>query len=154
MKKINIVDVCVILVIILLVIGAVLKFGKYNSKSDDTVYTTIEYQINIENIRNYTADAFQIGDNVYDSLSGVMIGKITNIERKGAENNGSLVSGEIVKVKDPNRMNVILTIETPGTVETDAYYANKSIELKINSSKVIETRYVKTTGVISSLMVK
>ena len=34
--KINVVDLCVILVIVLLIIGAVIKFGNFNSKTEET----------------------------------------------------------------------------------------------------------------------
>ena len=57
-------------------------------------------------------------------------------------------------MENPYKCDIVVTIETPGTVETDAYYANKTIELKVNSTKIIETKYTKTSGTISDIKVK
>lgn len=147
----NIVDFCVILIIILLIVGTKIKFSKFNSKTDETAMKTIEYKIKVYNVREYTSKAVEVGDQVYDSQTGVEIGKITNVESSEAITYEGTSSGDIVKVKNPYRFDVTLTVETPGTVETDAYYANQTIELKVNSEKIIETKYMKTSGIISDL---
>lgn len=154
LRKFNIVDVLVIVLVILLIMGAYIKFKKFNSKTDETSESNIEYQITVNNIREYTVNAFKIGDTIYDSQSGVVIGTVKEVLQKEAETYESTSKGEVIKTKNPYRYDMILTIETPGTVEADAYYANKSIELKVNSTKAIETKYVKTSGVISDITIK
>ncbi|MBQ9280051.1 MAG: DUF4330 domain-containing protein [Clostridia bacterium] len=151
-NKINIVDLCVILVIVLLIVGATIKFGKFHSKTEETAQTNIEYQFTVNNIRDYTIDAFQVGDTVYDSQSGVDIGKVTNVEKTEAVTYEGTSTGEVVRVTNPYRYDMVLTIEAPVTVESDAYYINNSIELKVNSAKTIETKYVKTSGMVSDIL--
>ena len=57
-----------------------------------------------------------------------------------------------MKLKEKEFKNdIILTIETPGTVTDSGYYANKSIELKVGSEKEIETRYATTSGKVTSI---
>ena len=63
-------------------------------------------------------------------------------------------NGKTELVNNTYRYDMTLTIETPGTVETDAYYANKTIELKLDSEKKFETKYAKTTGKVSEISVK
>lgn len=152
--KLNIVDLFVVIVVILVLVGAYLKFSKFNNKTNSSSSTTISYSININNVRNYSLEAYEIGDNVYDSLTGVNIGKITAVSEVDATNYEVGTNGESVKVVNPYRKDVVLTVETPGTIEENAYYANKSIELKVNSQKAIETKYAKTTGIISAINVK
>lgn len=152
--KFNIIDVAVLLVVILVILGASLKFGKYNEKTDESSEGTILYTINIENVRDYSLQAYQSGDVVFDSLTGVKIGTIQNIESFDAVTYENSEDGELVKVVNPYKKDIILYIETPGTVENNAYYANKSIELKVNSQKAIETKYIKTTGIISNITVE
>lgn len=152
--KINIVDMAVILIVVLLIIGATIKFGKFNSKTEESTSQNIEYKVEVKNIRGYTVDALQIGDLVYDSQTGISIGSITNIEKTNAKTYESLITGDVVLVENPYKYDVVITVETPGSVETDAYYANKTIELKVNSVKVIETKYTKTSGTISDIKVK
>ncbi len=152
--KINILDFFVLLVIVLLVIGAILKFGKFNNKTDESSTQTIEYKIEVKSIREFTINALASGDTVYDSQTGVNIGKITNVEKKPAETYDVAENGEIMKVYNPYRYDIVITIETPGDASKDAYYANKTIELKLDSEKKIETKYAKTTGKIMEINAK
>lgn len=153
-KKINIVDLLVVGVIIVLIIAAYIKFGKYNTKTEESSENTIIYTMNVLNVRDYSANAYKSGDVVYDSLTGVNIGVIKDIEQTDAMTYEITEKGDIVKIINPYRRDLVIYIETPGTVENNAFYANKSIELKINSQKAIETKYAKTTGTISSINVK
>ena len=152
--KINIVDFFVLLVVVLLVLGAIIKFGKFNNKTEESSNEIIEYKIEVKSIRDFTVKAFESGDIVYDSQTGVNIGKITNVETVPAETYEIMENGKTELVNNTDRYDMTLTIETPGTVETDAYYANKTIELKLDSEKKFETKYAKTTGKVSEISVK
>ena len=134
--------------------GAILKFGKFNNKTDESSTQTIEYKIEVKSIREFTINALASGDTVYDSQTGVNIGKITNVEKKPAETYDVAENGEIMKVYNPYRYDIVITIETPGDTSKDAYYANKTIELKLDSEKKIETKYAKTTGKIMEINAK
>ncbi len=153
--KINIIDFTVVVVVVLLIACAFLKFSKFDKKSDDTTLSqTIEYKMIVKGIRNYTLDAFEVGDGVYDSQSKVGIGTIKNIETTLSDSYENLITGEVELLENPYRYDVVFTIETDGVVTSEAYYANKSIELKVNSTKAIETKYAKTTGTITDITLK
>lgn len=152
--KFNIVDLAAVILIVILVSAANAKFNKYNVKTGDSSETTINYTILVNNVRDYSLEAYQVGDTVYDSLTGVKIGTILKIESRDAVTYENSENGNVVKISNPYKKDLTLYIETPGTVETNAYYANKSIELKVNSQKAIETKYVKTTGIISDITVE
>jgi hypothetical protein len=153
-KKINIIDLLTVLVLILLIVAAYVKFGKYNVKTEDSTQGTLLYTVDVYSVRNYTAMAYQSGDIVFDSLTGVNIGVIQNVEMTDAVTYEPAQDGKLVKAINPYKKDLVITIKTPGTVENNAYYANKSIELKVNSQKAIETKYAKTTGTISSINVE
>lgn len=152
--KFNIIDFLVLLVVVIVVFAASAKFSKYNVKTEESSETTLKYTIDVNNVRDYSLTAYQIGDVVYDSLTGVNIGTISKIDSYDAVTYENTEKGEVVKVTNPYRKDIILHIETPGTIESNAYYANKSIELKVNSQKAIETKYIKTTGIISNITVE
>lgn len=153
-KKINIIDLLTVLVVILLVVAAYVKFGKYNVKTEDSAQGTLLYTVDVYSVRDYTAQAYQSGDIVFDSLTGVNIGVIQNVEMADAVTYETAENGTLVKSTNPYKKDLVITIKTLGTVENNAYYANKSIELKVNSQKAIETKYAKTTGTISSINVE
>ena len=152
--KFNIVDLLVLIMIVGVVLSASVKFNKYNAKTEESSETTLKYTIDVNNVRDYYLDAYQIGDVVYDSLTGVNIGTISEIDSTDAITYENSENGKVVKVTNPYRKDIVLHLETPGTIESNAYYANKSIELKVNSQKAIETKYIKTTGIISNITVE
>ena len=144
--KINILDLSVILIILLLIFAASVKFKNYNADDGENAsLERIEYAIRIGNVREYTAEAFEIGDKVYDSQTNVVIGEIREKEIEPNISYEKIETGELIKSEVPNRYNLTLVLETDGSVTQDGYYANRSVELKVGSDKQIETLYAKTT---------
>ena len=149
--KINLFDAAILLLIIALIIAGVSKFRTFNGSVDSSMPGKIIYTFNIDNIRDYTLQAFKSGDTVFDSSTNIAIGTIKNIEYKNSMIAKSMVDGTVKVVENPYKKDVILTIETPGTVTDLGYFANKSIELKVGSEKNIETLYATTIGKIGSI---
>ena len=128
-----------------------MKFKTFNKKIEASAAGTITYTVIINNVRDYTADAFVSGDTVFDSGTNVNIGTIRNVEAKTALIAKNLADGTVKMIENPYKKDVILTIEVPGTASDTGYFANRSIELKIGSEKNIETRYATTLGKIGSI---
>ena len=149
--KINLFDAAIVLLLVILIIAGVSKFKTFNETVDASDLGKITYTITIYNVRDYTANAFISGDSVYDSGTNVNIGVIKNVEKIPAQSIKTLVDGSVKILENKYKNDVILTIETPGTVTDVGYYANKSIELKVGSEKEIETRYATTFGKITSI---
>ncbi len=153
MKKINIIDLAVILLVIALIFTAYLKFGVYKHTKTDAEMSKIEYTFKISNIREYTANALKVGDIVYDEQTKLAIGTITAIDVKNSVNAVDTSEGKIVIAENEFRRDVTLTIVTYGLETDKAYFADRSVELKVGSEKKIETLYVKTTGMVMSIKV-
>ena len=150
--KFNIIDISVIILVLILVLAATVKFRNYNKTNDETAkIDTIDYKIKISNVRNYTVDAFVIGDTVYDNQTNVEIGKIIEKGVTDAKGYEVIKSGKIVETKVPNKYDLVLVIETQGTIDNSGYFANRSVELKVGSEKIIETLYAKSTGIITEI---
>ena len=153
--KINILDISVVIIIILLVFATVIKFRNYNvDTNENSSLENIQYEVRIGNIREYTANAFEIGDKLYDSQTNVVIGKIIDKKIEPHYAYEKLSTGKLVKVEMPEKYNLKLVVETEGSVTEEGYYANRSVELKVGSDKQIETLYVKTTARITDIEVK
>ena len=151
-KKINIIDISVIAIILIMIFVATIKFGKYNATSEEsTKLDTIRYEIKINNVRDYTVNALESGDIVYDTLTNVQIGKLVEKRVKPAKGYEVLKDGKIIETEIPNKYDMVLEIETPALINSTGYFANQSVELKVGSEKTIETLYVKSTGIISKI---
>lgn len=151
-RKFNILDIAVIIIILLLIFASYTKFRNYNAKSsEDSSLEKIEYVIKVYGVREYTSNAFEIGDKIYDTQTNAEIGKIVNKEIMPTTSYEKIENGELVKVEVPERYDLTLTLETEGTITQNGYFANRSVELKVGSDKQIETRYVRTTGKIMNI---
>lgn len=149
--KINLFDAAILLLLLALIIAGISKFRTFNETVDASELGKITYTFTISNVRDYTANAFVSGDSVYDSGTNVNIGTIKKVEAKPARTAKSLADGSVKVLENEYKNDIILTIETPGSVNDIGYFANKSIELKIGSEKEIETRYAISSGKITSI---
>ena len=153
MKKINVIDIAVTISIIALVFVAYLKFGVYEHTKTDSEMTKIQYSIKVSGVRDYTANAFVVGDDVYDSQTKLKIGTITNVEKEKARINVETSNGKVANGESKVKNDVTVTIVTDGLETDKAYFADRSVELKVGSEKNFETLYVKTMGTIVDIKV-
>ena len=151
--KINIVDVLVIALIILMAVAIKVRFKKYNSvDSSSSVNTKIVYEIKFSSVREYTVNAFKEGDKLFDNASGVEIGTITSKTATPAKVYVGLSDGTTVESTTPEKFDLVIGVETEGIISDEAYYAGRTVELKVGSEKVFETLYAKSTGRISKIV--
>jgi len=150
--KINLFDIAILLLIIILLVAGVSKFKTFNQTVDSNSAGKITYTLVISNVRPYTVDAFQSGDNVFDNLTDINIGRIIDVQSRDARIIKSLENGKTIIAQNEYKKDIILTIETPGSSTSNAYFANKSVELKVGSEKTIDTLYATTLGKIEKIV--
>lgn len=150
--KINIVDIAVIVILIVVAITIKMRFQKFN-RTDDIAsqMKAIQYTIKFSNIRQYTVDAFEVGDSVFDKQTGVEIGKIIGKRQEENKADVGIIDGTLVKSVVPGKSDLYLTIEADAIVNDSGYFANKTIEMKVGSDKIIETLYARSEGKILSI---
>jgi hypothetical protein len=83
-RKFNWIDYCIILFIIAVIAVLGLKIKNIRSVdltgNNETVKTKKDVILVIEDVRQYSVDALQLGDNVYSDDTNYYFGKIKNIE--------------------------------------------------------------------------
>lgn len=149
--KINLFDFAIVILVIILIIAGATKFKTFDKTVDASAMGKIQYTFLIKDVRSYTADALESGDAVFDSATNINIGTITNVKKEPAKVTKSLADGSTKIFENEYKNDVILTIETPGTMSNTGYFANKSIELKVGSEKEIETLYMTSLGRVASI---
>ena len=105
--------------------------------------TAVTYSIRISGVRDFTADAFSVGDRVYDKSTGALLGVVKDIEivpdfayEMGADGKG-------VTVEKDGRWRVFLTLEARCTETDNSYFLDGKNELKVGAELVMATKYVK-----------
>lgn len=155
-RKLNVVDLIVVIAIIVMLIAVVFKFAFVDKKSGlgaQQAYKDVEYVLVINNVRSMTVDGFHVGDKVFDDKKGTYMGVIKDIEVKPYKTNEIKNNGEFVQAERIGYYSVFLTVSSTAVDKESGYYLSGSLDLKINSEYEIVTKYVKTTTKVSDIRV-
>jgi hypothetical protein len=152
-RKFNWIDYCIILFIIAVIAVLGLKIKNIRSVdltgNNEAVKTKKDVILMIEDVRQYSVDALQLGDNVYSDDTNYYFGKIKNIEVEDSYLPLIKNDGEGVLVRSPEKYNIILTVECNVLDRPNGVFAEGITEIKVNSIG----KY-KTIGLLFSAITK
>lgn len=152
-RKFNWIDYCIILFIIAVIAVLGLKIKNIRSVdltgNNEAVKTKKDVILVIEDVRQYSVDALQLGDNVYSDDTNYYFGKIKNIEVEDSYLPLIKNDGEGVLVRSPEKYNIILTVECNVLDRPNGVFAEGITEIKVNS-----TSKYKTIGLLFSAITK
>lgn len=150
-KKINIIDIGVILIIILFIAGIGIRFFHSTSKTlKETV--CIEYTVAVENIRQYTLDALSKSSLLTDKDNTSVIGEITALSEASAYVPEAIAkNGEFVESPMPGKFKTILTVRSDVRKTDNRYFLTEDVEASLGKDFTVITKYAQTTGTITSI---
>lgn len=152
--RINIIDLCVIVFVILAALVTYFKFNVSPKSSSAESNVVFEYTLKISDVREFTAKQFEKGDNIYDDETGKFIGQITNVEMNDAEGFVLKTDGTYSKTIKPERYDVMLTLETSGTINDSGYFADGVKQISPHSTIIISNKKLKTTSSVAEVYKK
>lgn len=150
--KVSIIDILVILLVVLVVVGIAARYG---SKVTTAVQSDkqFEYVLRIENVRQYTVTALEKMGYVTDKKSEKNLGEIVDVKVENATEQTVSAAGEVVKSDLPGRYTCFVTIQATGQESEDNYILADSTELSVGRNIELYSKYVKTSGDITSVKV-
>lgn len=152
LKKFNIIDVVIILVVVL---AAAMLLGRGFSKNVTNSNTgkTIEYTVKVQGIRQPTFDALQQGDKLVDGATGNAIGEIFEISSEPYTENQNMLDGTVKALQVPDRLSAYVTITCEGVVNDDGYFLG-STQVAVGDTISLVSERVDTNGVIVAVKEK
>lgn len=150
-KKFNIIDIAVVLLIITAVVGFSMRFS--GGKKSLNSQTEFRYTIQVENVRNFTVDALKKSLIVTDEDSLISIGEIKDVQVKNAIKANYLNDGTLVSPTLPEKYTCLVTIEARGSESDNKFLLEDTTELAVGRTTDLITKYVSTSGVITSVEV-
>lgn len=150
--RVSIIDILVILLIIVVAVGIVARYGSSvtNSVKSDKMF---EYVLKVESVRGYTVDALNKGGKVTDKKSEKALGEIVDVKVESATLQSTTASGEVKNSELPDRYTCYVTIRATGKESSDNYILDDSTELSVGRNIELYSKYVKTSGDIKSVKV-
>ena len=152
--RLNWIDALILLVVIGLVAGTWLKFrgGDRVTSSAAGGDTPITYQVFIGGVRQYTVDAIQAGDTLYDRESDREVGVIREIDVRPGTSMIQDPEGQIHEVEAENRFDLYLTIDAKGTVKDGVRTISRIYTVNVGSFRQFYTKYSAWQGRIWSIL--
>ena len=140
--RISIIDIGVLLLIIALMGGVYYKFFMVDKNSNAAKFDTLEYKILVEEVRQQSVDAIEIGADIYDVKTDSPMGKIISKEVLPATEQLTKADGTMVIAEKPERFNVLVTIQVPGVETKYGFRASGRLDLNRESQQVLDTRMI------------
>ncbi|NLK64412.1 MAG: DUF4330 family protein [Tissierellia bacterium] len=154
-RKFNWVDYCIILFIIAIIAVLGLKIKNVlsaNSTGNKEISSTKkEVVLLINDVRQYSVDALQVGDNIYSDDTNYYFGKIINIEVEDSYLPLIKNNGEGVLTRSPEKYNIILTVDCNVSDRPNGVFAEGITEIKVNSTGKYKTIGLLFTAITKSI---
>lgn len=152
--KINIIDFCVVLAVIVGVIGILGRFVLPIGGDDkDTVKTEarFSYVLQVDDIRSFSVDAFEKKGPVMNIASGETVGEIIKVEHIPYRSNYITKEGKVVQMEIPESYSAMITVESEGYETEEGFFIKDDTELVLGSEISMITKYVNLNGVVKSV---
>ncbi len=145
---INIVDLCVILVV-LVAIGAI--YFKFNlsshsdiAASNDKVVVTFK----VTSVRDFTAKQFETGDKLFLDEDDSFIGEVVRVSEEPSADYIKTIDGKIKKAQQPDKFDVYVDVECSAYIDGDKVYIHGGKQLYLEQENIYYTDTVQTTAKI------
>lgn len=145
------IDGLVIAVAVLLIAGTCVKF----LVADKTVVTRetvpITYQIQIQGVRQFTIDALQVGDTVYEKEGKGAVGVIENVAVAPGQSAAPYPDGTARNVETEDRYNVTLTLSADAVLDGGIYRVGV-YGIRVGHETEYFTKYSVWHGTVSAML--
>lgn len=152
---ISAIDLVVILAILVVCVGVYLKNNVLVATNTSLDNATISMTFEVRIVEEYVADAFHIGDAVFDRdhATGGAIGYITDIQYTEPQAIREMIDGTIEMVGSDRDINVLVTIEGLGSYKDGRYTFNRIYEMGMNGARTFQTKYTRVSGFVTDIHV-
>jgi hypothetical protein len=137
--RLNIIDFTALLVVLLLIAGIGYKYVFSGVKSITDNPDLLQYTVSITDVRNYSVDALEINDKIYDAKTDTYMGKIVGKEVRPYKDYITKTDGNVVLAEKPGRFEVLLTLEVPGVENAYGFLASGKRDINRQSTLQLES---------------
>jgi len=147
--KISVIDLSILLLIIMVAIGALIKFTMTPQTAVTIQAAPVQYTLEIRGVRHWAMHNIRVGDAVFDG--GVYVGTVTDITH-GPHEAFVQGDGEVWAAEVPNRYNVWIELEATATVNDGRIMVSRTVPTAVgNSPTEFTSRYAEFVAVVKEI---
>lgn len=148
-KRLNFIDICIIIFIILAIVFAVSYFSVGKKSLSIGEKKDVYYTVEIKSMPYDIGDHIAIGDSVRNSMKGYDIGVVSDIDiKKNSEIREDTINGKFIQTSFPDRCDVYLTIKATPSISEDGTVTVNSDEIKIGKMMYLRSKKYALSGYI------
>ena len=144
--RFNIIDFTALLVVLLLIAGIGYKYLFSGVKSITDNPDLLQYTVSITDVRNYSVNALDINDKIYDSKTDTYMGKVIGKEVRPYKDYITKTDGNVVLAEKPQRFEVLLTLQVPGVENAYGFLASGKRDINRQSTLQLESYIIAVQG--------
>ncbi len=100
------------------------------------------YSVRFDDVRQFTAEALQVGDRLYDNVTNANLGMITDIRVVPFEETKMDGSGNAVLVVKPEKYSIFVTLSARCTETDNSYFIDGKNELKVGAKLLAKSKKI------------
>ncbi len=151
--KFNIIDLCVVVILIIAVVATYFKFNMSAHSDVTTSNGRAQYTILVKGVRAFTVDQFEIGDKVFDKESDKCIGEVVAVDTEPSFEYITRTDGSIVMAQMPERYDLRVTVQTDAVINSKGVNANSAKFLYLNQNSNYYTQTVQVEAKLVDLKI-
>lgn len=161
--KLSIIDLLVVIMIAVMLVGSWAAYKNIQNKKvltenkaliENHTLDMLEVTMRLKEVRQVTLDAICVGDEVYMKDTGKCLGKIISVSAEPAKRLIYDQHGQAFDAEVPERLDVILKVEVPGSRLENGFYTADNIHLVYDSAIEIVTPTIQTTPNIETITIR
>lgn len=149
-KKFNIIDICIVLIIIVFAVGIGIRLSNGKAIKNETEIT---YTVEVKNVREFTKNALQKSNVLTDDKTGAVLGEIISVDVKPYMEEVEADNGELVLTEVPERYQCTVVLKSAAKEQEGKFMLDEKTEVAPGKTFDVITKYVKTTGTVVSVNV-
>lgn len=134
--RVNIIDLAVLILVLAVAARLGLKSRLLRAVNPSTT-KPVEVVLVVEDVRQATADAMQEGENVLNTKSNAVLGKLVKREVRPAVKEVETADGRLVEAQSPLKKDVYLTIRGQGQVTPNVILLG-GYEMRVGASVAVK----------------
>ena len=162
--KVNIVDLCVLLVIVIGIVGVVFTKTKLDDEKilanqeemlikSSAELDKLEVKLELKEVRDVTRDGIVIGDEVYLASNDKVIGTVARVESEPSSHYVVADDGTVYDAQIPDRYDVTIVMETEGKKKGNGYYTDSNAQFLYGKEFEFKTSTIQGVTIVREITV-
>jgi len=148
--KLSLIDLLAMLLLVALIAGGIWRFTAPAAQINPGD-VTVQYTLRVAQARDFVVRYYQVGLPVFDRLTNLYIGTITDVRTAPRYAHEVLPDGTVVSAPQPGMVVIYIDIIAEGRETHNAVFVGGTREINVGGSVLMRSKYVDVATTVSTI---